>query len=122
MQMYRFLRVQFFPPLKWDAPPVELFKVNFDASWVKEQNDVKIGAMIRDYRGEFFASMSKLGGKVALVEAAEFVATREAIMFAVDADFRDIVLEGDNLGVINAIWQDEEAMSSAGAIVANIRV
>lgn len=50
--------------------------------------------VIRDYNsGEFYAEMSKIGCRVSSAEAAELVATREAMSFAVDAGFRDIMLE-----------------------------
>ena len=88
-------------PSKWDAYPCEFFKVNFDASWSVETKKVGIGLVVQDYRGEFYAGMSKLGNIVASAETVELVAAREALNFALDAGFRDIILEGNNLSIIN---------------------
>lgn len=37
-----------------------------------------------------------------------------------EARFRDIIIEGDNLEVINAICSHEYGLTSAGVVVANI--
>lgn len=71
---------------KWELPPFEYFKVNFEASWTKEQNGVGVRVVIRDNRGEFYVGLSKLGQRVSSVAALE------AINFALDAEFRDIML------------------------------
>lgn len=42
-------------------------------------------------------------------------------MFVFEASFRNIILEDDNLGVINAIRDNKDGLGSAGAVVANIR-
>lgn len=72
-------------------PPNGVFKVNFEASWSKDQKIVCIGVVIRDFRGEFYAKMSKVGSSVAFAEVAELVAARESMIFAVEARFRDII-------------------------------
>lgn len=59
--------------------------------------------VIGDYKGDFFAGISKAGRRVESAEVAEFVAAREAISFAIEAGFRQVTLEGDNAAVINAI-------------------
>lgn len=43
-----------------------------------------------------------------MLEAAELIATREALQFMVDDGFRDIMLEGDNLRAISAIKPIED--------------
>lgn len=70
--------------------------------------------------GEFYASLSKGGCKALSAESAELVAAREAVMFALEVGFRDIILKGDYIIVINAIQSGEIGFASAGAVVANI--
>lgn len=45
---------------------------------------------------------------------------REAILFAWKAGFRDVILEGNNISVMNSICSNEAGLSSCGAIVADI--
>lgn len=52
---------------------------------------------------DFYEGLSKIGCKVSSAKVAELVAPLEASNFAVNAGFRNIILEGDNLGVMNAI-------------------
>lgn len=75
-------------PSRWNPPHIDLYKVNFDVAWAKDHNEVKIG-VVRDHRGDFFAGLNKIGCKW----AAELVAALEVINFAVDASFRNILLD-----------------------------
>lgn len=68
----------------------------------KDQNEVGVGMVIRDYISEFYAGMRKWGSRVASAEAAELVAVQDVNIFVTDVGFKDMMLEGDNLGVINA--------------------
>lgn len=68
------------------------FKVNFDASWDKACNEVGIGAVVRDHRGVFYASISKPEGRAMLGETSELLAIRESIIFAWEFGFRDLIL------------------------------
>lgn len=47
------------------------------------------------------------------------MAAREAISFTIDAGIREIMLEGVNLAVINAIRSNEDSLNSAATIVAD---
>lgn len=92
-------------------------KVNFDASWTKEQNGVGVKVVIWDNRGEFYAGLSKLGRRVSLVAALE------AINFALCAEFRDIVLEGNNLlmlGLGRMFWHPEVLLWQTFAVCGDI--
>lgn len=80
--------------LRNGTPQGEGSKVNFDASWKKDQPFVGIVIVIRNYGGDFYAAMCWLG------PCAEFLAAHEAVYFALNAGFRHIVIEGDNLSVI----------------------
>lgn len=60
--------------------------------------------------------------KVVSVEAAEFVAAREALSFALEAGFRNVILEGNNTIVISALQPGEMSVGSGGAIVDDIGV
>lgn len=70
------------PPPKWVDPSPNFYKVNYEASWIGECNGVGIGVVIRDYKGKFYAGLSKLCEQVSSVELTKLMAGFEAIKFA----------------------------------------
>lgn len=64
-----------------------LFKVNFDASWINANASIGIGVGIRDQKGIFYVGMSKVGRRVKSAEAAEYVVARKALAFVIEAGF-----------------------------------
>lgn len=55
------------------------------------------------------------------MEMAELLATREAVIFALETGFSDVVLEGDNCSVMNDIRLNEDGLPVGGAVVEDIR-
>lgn len=45
---------------------------------------------------------------------------QEAVLFVVDANFRDLIFERDNLNIINANRSNGDGLSLTGVIVADI--
>lgn len=54
------------------------------------------------------------------VEAAELLAAREAISFAIEAGFRDFILEGDNASIIQAIREEETSLYLTSTLVMDV--
>lgn len=73
-----------------------------------------LGWLFRDHTGVFFTSPSKAGGKALAAEIVELMSAQW------EAGFRDVIFEGDNISVMNAIHSSEVELSSGGAIVANV--
>lgn len=80
-------------------------------------NEVGVGGVVRDHMGGFFSGLSKVGCKVSSTEISELVAAREVLSFAWEAGFRDVILEGDNLSVMNAIRANEFGLLSRGHLL-----
>ena len=76
--------------------------------------------VVTDHMGVFFAGVSKTGGEVSSAEIAELMTVREAIIFTWEAGFRDVIFEGDNIIVMNAIRSNEIGLTSGGAIVVDV--
>ena len=70
------------------------------------------GAIIRNGSGEVMASISARGPPVIDSEEAEILACRKALEFAVDAGFRDLIVEGDNKGVMTSITNTHTTSSA----------
>lgn len=70
--------------------------------------------------GVFFARLSKAGSTTSSVEIAEIMAAWEAIVFAWESGFQDVILEGDNITIMNAICSNEIGLSSSSMLFADI--
>ena len=87
----------------WKPPPQTMYKLNFDAAVFMEQQSSGIGAIIRNAQGQVMARMSAKGPYVRNSEEAEALACRQAVVFALEAGFSKIVIEGDNSTIMKAI-------------------
>ena len=88
---------------QWQPPPQNLFKLNFDAAVFSDQQCLGFGAIIWNTQGEVMVRMSVKGPFVQNSEEAEALACRKAVIFAMEAGFSEIVLEGDNVTVMKTI-------------------
>ena len=67
------------------------------------------------------ASMSARGPPVNDSEEAEILACRKAMEFAIDAGFTELIVEGDNAAVIQAITSSATTQSRLGHIIQDIQ-
>nr|XP_023919229.1 uncharacterized protein LOC112030796 [Quercus suber] len=101
----------------WQPPPLEAYKLNFDATIFSDSGKSRYGAIIRNEKGEVMAAMTASGPKVRTSDEAELLACRRAIEFVVDARFSRMIIEGDNNNVIQAISSSVENTSLFGNVV-----
>nr|XP_023887446.1 uncharacterized protein LOC111999548 [Quercus suber] len=87
----------------WRPPPPKMYKLNFDAAMFMEQQRSSFRAIIRNVQGEVMVGMSAKGPYVRNSEEAEALAGRQAVVFAMEAGFSELVVEGDNSIVMRAI-------------------
>ena len=105
----------------WHPPPESAFKLNFDAVIFLELNCSRVGAMIRNERGEVMAAMSVRGPQVVDSEEAEILACRRAMEFVREAGFTELVIEGDNVNVMKSVSASEADQSRLGHIIQDIK-
>ena len=60
--------------------------------------------MIWNEHGEVMATLSAIGPSVSGSEEAETLACRKAMVFAVDASFTELIIEGDSINVMKALF------------------
>ncbi|KAK9993463.1 hypothetical protein SO802_023166 [Lithocarpus litseifolius] len=106
---------------EWRPPPLEAYKLNFDATLFSDLGRTGYGAIVRNEKGEVMAAMTASGPDVHTSDEAELLAYRRAIKFAVDAGFSRLVIKGDNSNAIQAISSSEENTSLYGNVVEDIR-
>ena len=105
---------------RWVPPPVNCFKLNFDAAIFEDLQASGFGAIIRNGSGDVMASISTRGPPVIDSEDAEILACRKALEFAVDAGFRDLIVEGDNKVVMTSITNTHTTSSRLGHLYGDV--
>ena len=105
---------------RWVPPPGNCFKLNFDAAIFQELQASGFGAIIRNANGEVMASISAKGPPVIDSEEAEILACRKALKFAVDAGFRDLIIEGENKVVMTSITSIHSTSSRLGHLYGDV--
>ena len=104
----------------WQPPLPPVLKLNFDAATFADLNCSGVGAIIRNDKGEVMASMSARGPPIHDNEEAEILACRKAMEFATDAGFTELIVEGDNAAVMQAIMSSGAIQSRLGHIIQDI--
>lgn len=108
-------------PCNWKPPPSSRFKkLNFDAAIFKEVDATGMGAIIRNENGEVMASLSVKGPPVTYSEEAEILACRRTVEFAMDCGFLELVVEGDNQLVMDALRLEKSLLSRVGHIFQDV--
>ena len=105
---------------QWRPPEQGIYKVNFDAAVFKSSNTAGIGVIIRDWGGQAIGALSMSMPLANSVSDMEALACRRAVQFAVDLGLHRVFFEGDSVIVINAVSQENAALSLYGFIVEDI--
>ena len=88
----------------WRPPPHPFFKMNFDAAIFNERGRSGFGPVIRNEHREVMAALSDIGPSVSGSEEVETLACRKAVEFAVDAGFSELIIGGDSINVMKALF------------------
>ena len=107
---------------RWRAPQAGFVKVNFDGAVFSELNMSGIGVVIRDNNGAVLASCSEKMFQAYKTEETEALAARKALMFAHELGFQSVILEGDPLGLIQALKSQEQNVCPLSLLVEDVKV
>jgi len=105
------------PAIRWSPPPVECYKINFDAAILEGINRVGIRVVCKDYEGHVLVALSQNVALVQSVEMAEALARKRAVEFARELTFFDVLIEGDCLCVIQALQDSDHCFTFFGHII-----
>ncbi|XP_075665414.1 uncharacterized protein LOC142635084 [Castanea sativa] len=105
----------------WRAPPLEDYKLNFDAGVFLDQQCSGFRAIIRNSNGEVMAGMLAKGPYVHSSDEAEVMACRRAIEFSKDAGFSRLIIEGYSLNVMRALSDPTKNRPLLGHIYDDIK-
>ncbi|XP_041025440.1 uncharacterized protein LOC121265838 [Juglans microcarpa x Juglans regia] len=107
---------------RWIAPPLDMFKANWDAAIDKINSRVGIGVIVRNSEGAVMASLCSSMDLFPDPLLGEAIATRRDSSFCVDLGFQHVILEGDSLLVVKAIQIKEDSWSDSGLVVRDIKI
>ena len=91
------------PQACWSPPLAGTYKANFNAAIFEELHCAGLGIVYRDHSSQVIAALSQRIGLPCMVEMAEALATRRAVEFARELSLFYVILEGDCLGVVQAL-------------------
>ena len=80
-----------------------MYKLNFDAAIFTDISTSGVGVIIRNEKGQVMVALSSKGLAVIDSEEVEVLGCRQAMEFALDDGFSDLIVEGDNSNVMRSI-------------------
>ena len=80
-----------------------MYKLNFDAAIFTDISTSGVGVIIRNEKDQVMVALSSKGLAVIDSEEVEVLACRQAMEFALDDGFSDLIVEGDNSNVMRSI-------------------
>ena len=104
----------------WMPPTGFQYKINFDVTVFVDIKVSGFGVVIWNDKGEVMVALFAKGPSVMDSEEAEVLAGRKALEFALDSSFTEVVLEGDNIGVMRSIQSNRANNSGLGHIYVDI--
>ena len=107
---------------KWEPPPLDWVKINFDGATFQAKDAAGLGVIIRNDHGLVMAALTQVIPLPISVEMVEVLAARRALSFAHELGFDHIILEGDSDTAIRAMMNGSFSSASFGHILADIKV
>ncbi|XP_042969053.1 uncharacterized protein LOC122301732 [Carya illinoinensis] len=106
---------------KWQSPPANWFKVNWDGAVDKTKCMIGIGVVVRDEKGQIIATMRHKKMQLPDPLLTESYGALIAVQFAKDLGLTQIELEGDSLLIAKALQEENEAWSSTSMFICETR-
>ncbi|XP_023886377.1 uncharacterized protein LOC111998512 [Quercus suber] len=103
--------------VKWRPPISDFYKANYDGALLEELGEAGLGFVIRNEKGEVMGSLAEKINKPDSVEVLEALATRRAVLFAVELGLQRVVFEGDSETVFKALSGATSDRSCIGNII-----
>ncbi|KAF5449887.1 hypothetical protein F2P56_030288 [Juglans regia] len=110
------------PPLQWSKPPLDSFKVNWDAAIDKTHCRVGIGVVVKDCKGLVTATLRSSRASFPNPLPGEALAALRAVQFCIELGLTNIILEGDSMIVVKAINGREDSWNSSSLICQDIKL
>nr|POF19567.1 hypothetical protein CFP56_75349 [Quercus suber] len=96
-----------------------IYSENFDGALFHETSCAGIGVVIRNATGKVVGDLSERINLPPTVEDVEALASRRAIVFAIELGLHRVVFERDSATVINHLQEDAPCLASFGNAIAD---
>ena len=106
---------------KWSPPPGDFVKMNWDAATDISQGRIGLGCVARSSNGCFLAARSRTSKARAEPAVVEALAAAQAVAFAREMGFRQIIFERDALKIVNDVNSEGPCTSTHGHFVKGIQ-
>ena len=106
---------------KWNPPPVGIWKLNTDASFVGKSEDTCLGTVVRDHRGDVVLSVCRKIKASAGPEEAEAEAIKLGMSELSSLYQGKLIIESDCLTMVNRLKAEGVDKSQLHHIVQDIR-
>lgn len=83
-------------PVKWNLPPINRLKINFDGAVFKNEGLAGLGVIIQNDKGLVMATSSQTIPLPTSIEMVELLAARSAFCLARELQFDQVIVEGDS--------------------------
>ncbi|KAL4335210.1 hypothetical protein GQ457_07G004330 [Hibiscus cannabinus] len=103
--------------VRWQPPPVETVKANFDAAFKPTSGVASSGVVVRNSSVEIMGASFRSVGSVSSSFAAEASAAIHAIELVVDSGFSRAIIEGDSLTIIKKLMAKTRDLSDICSLV-----
>jgi ribonuclease HI len=103
----------------WTRPLPRQVKINVDAAFCADQAEGAVGAVARDYKGQFIVATTRYLSHVASVAMAEALAMKEGLSLANKLGCNLVIAEFDSLETTQACLGEEHWWTDPAAIYAD---
>lgn len=107
--------------LGWSSPPNGFMKLNVDAVIFFDFQQMEIGAILRDSKGNYVMAASMAETNTFNSMTVEAMAIIKGLQLCMHIDFSHLIIESDCKVVINSILQREDPMSKIENLVCDIK-
>jgi ribonuclease HI len=104
---------------KWSRPLPRQVKVNVDAAFFEDSRSGAVGAVLRDYQGQFIAASCKFIPHLTSAMMAEAMAMKEGLSLANSKGCSSVIAEGDSMETIQACTGSDVWWTKPAAIYAD---
>ena len=107
---------------RWQPPPADLMKINFNGAVFSSANAASIGVVIRNNSGEVIASCSQRWSQAYNSNEIEALVAAKAVSFATKIGITKAILEGDSLTIMKALSSDHSSLAPFGLLIDDVKL
>lgn len=104
----------------WTPPRLHNYKINFNGAIFEKENRAGLGIVIQNHDRLVMASLSEVVQLPSTVIEVETLAVRQAVEFALELGFNNIVLEGDSEVLVKLMNSSSRSLAPFGHIINDI--